>query len=132
MITDGIYLCKAYAGGPLSEKNGTKLTNAGVDLVCIYGGTEFGVPSACFDLELGAKNNPAGKTREDWQWMQFTDRVKVRWEPQGDGSYECVLLVSGYPRSKLGPSERCMALDVSHQPTEQGELAKRREGIRNV
>ncbi|KAF9810700.1 hypothetical protein IEO21_06834 [Rhodonia placenta] len=82
----------AYAGGPLSEKNGTKLTNAGVDLVCIYGGTEFGVPSACFDLELGAKNNPAGKTREDWQWMQFTDRVKVRWEPQGDGSYECVLL----------------------------------------
>ncbi|PCH33942.1 acetyl-CoA synthetase-like protein [Wolfiporia cocos MD-104 SS10] len=81
-----------YAGGPLSLANGTKLVEAGVYLCSVYGGTEFGAHSATFDTEPGTLNNPAGKTRQDWQWMQFTDQVNTRWVPQGDGAFELVFL----------------------------------------
>ncbi|CCM03416.1 uncharacterized protein FIBRA_05547 [Fibroporia radiculosa] len=82
----------AYAGGSPSEKNGNKLSKAGVFLASVYGGTEFGPPSALFDVGPAATYNPAGKSWEDWQWMQFDDRCKIRWLPQGDGSYELVFM----------------------------------------
>ena len=34
------------------------------------------------------------KTSADWAWMQFDEsRVRCRWIPQGDGTYELQFLV---------------------------------------
>ncbi|KAH9946535.1 hypothetical protein B0H21DRAFT_822721 [Amylocystis lapponica] len=88
-----------YSGGPLSTANGNKLAAAGVPLFAVYGGTEFGAPTSVFDRDVDppaahtpANHNPAGKTQDDWAWMQFPAQVSVRWVPQGDGSYELVYL----------------------------------------
>ncbi|KZT01337.1 uncharacterized protein LAESUDRAFT_717564 [Laetiporus sulphureus 93-53] len=71
---------QAYGGGPLSKKAGDRLIDAGVTLVAVYGGTEFGASSSAFDYERDVRMNPAGKTREEWQWIQFpTDLVNIRW-----------------------------------------------------
>jgi len=81
-----------YAGGPLSLATGSKLTDAGVLLASVYGGTEFGAHSAIFDVDAPLEKNPAGKTRSDWQWMQFVDQVNIRWVPQSEGAYELVFM----------------------------------------
>ena len=60
---------------------------SGVKLCPVYGGTEFGGPTLPFK-EKGDEG--------DWAYMEFSDRVKVRWASQGDGTYECQLLVSEY------------------------------------
>lgn len=33
------------------------------------------------------------KTKWDWEWMAFKDSMKLRWIPQGDGTFELHLLV---------------------------------------
>ncbi|TCD64926.1 putative PKS/NRPS-like protein biosynthetic cluster [Steccherinum ochraceum] len=66
-----------FAGGPLSDMNGDKLTCAGVKLCAIYGGTEFGSPTGANDEKT-----------DDWAWFKFAEFVKPRWIPQGDGTHE--------------------------------------------
>ena len=80
----------------MSDPNGTKLANAGVKLFSVYGGTEFGVYiNLCDTDEFPGGSWPYQKTREDWSWMGFSEeRLKIRWVPQGDGTYELHLLVS--------------------------------------
>ena len=81
-----------YAGGPLAKKSGDELVAAGVKLLPIYGGTEFGCPTLAF-YNTGKRGDI--RTLEDWEWMQFdTEAVDVRFIPQGDGSYELQVLVS--------------------------------------
>ena len=60
--------------------------SSGVKLYSIYGGTEFGAPTHPF---------PSKTDRDvmDWAWQRFSDRANVRWIAQGDGTYECQLLV---------------------------------------
>ncbi len=65
---------------------GTKLVAAGVNLGTVYGTTEIGGPTM---LPL-PKNDSAG----GHEWIKFSDRMKIRWEDQGNGSYECQLLVN--------------------------------------
>ncbi|KIK59187.1 hypothetical protein GYMLUDRAFT_44941 [Collybiopsis luxurians FD-317 M1] len=69
-----------YGGGPLPQSTGDYLVSRGVKVVTAFGGTEFG---------LIVK---AAVTPEDWSYMQFVDAVKVRWAPQGDGTYEAQFL----------------------------------------
>ncbi|KAG6896087.1 putative secondary metabolism biosynthetic enzyme [Termitomyces sp. T32_za158] len=73
-----------WAGGPLALKLGNLLFTAGVILRPAYGGTEFGINTRFTPLTL---SDP-----EDWEYMQFHDHMKIRWMPQGDGSYECQFL----------------------------------------
>ncbi|KAJ7054635.1 putative aminoadipate reductase [Mycena amicta] len=75
----------AYSGGSLPDSLGKKLVDAGVKLVNLYGGTEFGAVSYVLPLE--------GDER-DWEYCRFVDGVSVRWEPQGDGTFECQFLHS--------------------------------------
>jgi len=67
-------LPQGFSGGPLSVKVGDALVHAGVNIRPVYGGTEFGPTTPL----IGQKEGNA----EDWSWMQFSDRVKVRWVPQ--------------------------------------------------
>ncbi|KAF7297405.1 General substrate transporter [Mycena indigotica] len=75
----------AYSGGSLPDSLGKNLVNAGVKLVNLYGGTEFGAVSYAIPLE--------GDERE-WEYCRFVEGVNVRWEPQGDGTFECQFLHS--------------------------------------
>ena len=62
-----------------------------------YGGTEFGPHTKIFDIDE-ASDAPTAKTRADWEWMAFTERVQPRWDPQGDGTYELQYVVSANMR----------------------------------
>ncbi|KAJ7052216.1 putative aminoadipate reductase [Mycena amicta] len=73
----------AFSGGPLATPVGDYLAGQGVNLAPIYGGTEFGA---------GNKFRPREAAASEWKWMQFGDRVSVRWVPIGDGTFECQYL----------------------------------------
>ncbi|KAJ7625734.1 putative aminoadipate reductase [Roridomyces roridus] len=77
----------AYSGGPLAQRVGDKLVEQGVNLVPIYGATEFGAPSI-------VKRHQEEKDAGEWAWLRFSDRVHVRWMPQGDGTFECQFLTT--------------------------------------
>ncbi|KAJ7615659.1 putative aminoadipate reductase [Mycena polygramma] len=74
-----------YAGGPLAYSVGDFLFSQGVHIVPWYGTTECGGP--CL-----VKRRKAEEDAGEWAWLRFSSRVNVRWEPQGDGTYECQLL----------------------------------------
>ncbi|KAJ6473899.1 putative aminoadipate reductase, partial [Mycena sanguinolenta] len=74
-----------WAGGPLPQRIGDQLVNAGVHLLCGYGATEFGAVTVV---------NRAKEDAKEWAWFQVSDMVKVRWAPQEDGTFECQILTS--------------------------------------
>lgn len=82
-----------FAGGPLSQKTGDKLAMAGVKFFAAYGSTEGGANTDIFDVDYSACPDATVKSKEDWAWLSFTESMKPRWIPQGDGSYELQLLV---------------------------------------
>ncbi|KAK7693158.1 hypothetical protein QCA50_002724 [Cerrena zonata] len=81
-----------YAGGPLSVRTGDQLVAAGVHLASSFGGTEFGAPTAIMDIDYSLPPDAPVRTRNDWAWVQFIDKVKIRWIDQGDGTYELQFL----------------------------------------
>ncbi|KAE9392424.1 acetyl-CoA synthetase-like protein [Gymnopus androsaceus JB14] len=77
-------------GGPLAPAIGDFLVANSVTLRMGYGGTEFNSPSPS-NLE----NSP-----EDWAWHRFPpDSPHVRWNPQGNDTFELQCLVSKYLHS---------------------------------
>ncbi|KAJ7144760.1 putative aminoadipate reductase [Mycena crocata] len=74
-----------YSGGPLPQRIGDLLFSQGVNIVPLYGATEFGavtlIKRSQADLEAG-----------EWSWFEFSKRVNVRWMPQEDGTFECQFL----------------------------------------
>lgn len=52
--------------------------------MAVYGATEFGPISTVIPWEGDAK---------EWAWFRVSDLVKVRWVPQGDGTFEGQILV---------------------------------------
>ncbi|KAF8151165.1 hypothetical protein K438DRAFT_1988314 [Mycena galopus ATCC 62051] len=74
-----------WAGGPLPQRIGDGLVNAGVHLLTYYGTTETGDIAAVWPHEGDAT---------DWGWFRISDRLNVRWVPQGDGTFECQILTS--------------------------------------
>jgi hypothetical protein len=60
------------------------MTESGVYITPVYGATEFGAPSYFFRK---------GGDEKDWEYLSFSDRVNIRWDPQGDGTYETQFLV---------------------------------------
>lgn len=69
----------------MAPKVAQTLIASGVKMVTSYGGTEFGSPTGVFKKR---------EDEEDWEYVEFDHRCKVRWAPQGDGTYECQFLVS--------------------------------------
>ncbi|KAJ6558269.1 acetyl-CoA synthetase-like protein [Mycena capillaripes] len=74
-----------YAGGPLATRVGDFLFSQGVNIVSLYGATEFGAPSIVARRE-------AEQDAGEWAWFRFSSRVNIRWVPQGDGTFECQFL----------------------------------------
>ncbi|KAG6831500.1 putative NRPS-like protein biosynthetic cluster [Tephrocybe sp. NHM501043] len=74
-----------YSGGAVAPKLGDFMFSAGVKLNPGYGGTEFGSPTHAIP-RLGDES--------EWAYMEFSKRSKVRWVPQGDGTYECQFLTT--------------------------------------
>lgn len=67
------------------------MIESGVKLVCAYGGTEFCVPTIVgnpADMTAPLEPNP------HWAWLRFSEDPIIRMEPQGDGTYELVVVVS--------------------------------------
>ena len=60
----------------------------------MYGATEIGAYTDVFDADDSHGPDAPVKTSADWAWFSFCSRVKPRWIPQGDGTYELQLLVS--------------------------------------
>lgn len=81
----------------MSRANGEKLVAAGVPVCNVYGGTEYGAHTTVFDVDYTQEQDPKAetdaKTKEDWEYLAFSDYVKTRWAPQGDGTYELQFLV---------------------------------------
>ncbi|KAF8901178.1 acetyl-CoA synthetase-like protein [Gymnopilus junonius] len=75
----------AYSGGGLPSALGDSLVDSGIYLVSIFGGTEFGPVAHIFRRK--------GEERS-WQYVEFSERVSVRWDPQGDGTYEAQYLTT--------------------------------------
>ncbi|KAJ7718234.1 putative aminoadipate reductase [Mycena metata] len=74
-----------YSGGPLASRVGDFLFAQGVNVVPVYGGTEFGAVSV-------VRRRQAEVDAGEWVWFRFSSRVNVRWVPQGDGTFECQFL----------------------------------------
>ncbi|KAJ6457360.1 putative aminoadipate reductase [Mycena sanguinolenta] len=74
-----------HGGGPLPSSVGDFLFNQGINIVTLYGGTEFG---AVTDLRVRQTERDAG----EWNWMRFSDHVNIRWVPQGERVFECQFL----------------------------------------
>ncbi|KAJ7671148.1 acetyl-CoA synthetase-like protein [Mycena rosella] len=74
-----------YSGGPLASRVGDSLFSQGVNIIPMYGATEFGAPGL---LKMRQAEIDAG----EWAWMRFSSRVNIRWIPQGDGTFECQFL----------------------------------------
>lgn len=83
----------------MSETNGTKLAKAGVRLYSTYGGTEFGVHTSVPPVDDSQGPDAPWRTSADWAWLSFPEeRLRLRWDPQGDGTYELQYLVRDQPR----------------------------------
>ncbi|EKM50943.1 uncharacterized protein PHACADRAFT_262848 [Phanerochaete carnosa HHB-10118-sp] len=123
-----------YGGGPLSQSTGLKLVQAGVKLLCGYGGTEFGSPVKVWDESPSAhptsEVDPALR-----QYIQFSKTTTLRWEPQDDGTYEFVILEnSGYELAIHNvPGEKAYATSdlFEPHPTREGlwRLVGRRDDV---
>ncbi|KAF7340994.1 Acetyl-CoA synthetase-like protein [Mycena sanguinolenta] len=74
-----------HGGGPLPSSVGDFLFNQGINMVTVYGGTEFG---AMTDIKVRQAERDAG----EWNWIRFSDHVNIRWVPQGEGVFECQFL----------------------------------------
>ncbi|KAJ7625826.1 putative nonribosomal peptide synthetase, partial [Roridomyces roridus] len=77
----------AVTGGPLTQRVGDALVAQGVNVVPVYGATEFGIPSM-------VKRRQEEVDASEWAWLRFSDRVHVGWIPQGDGTFECQFLTT--------------------------------------
>lgn len=56
-----------------------------------YGGTEFGSPMKTWDETPGSL--APLEIDSEWNYKQVSKFVSVRWEPQGDGKFELIILV---------------------------------------
>ncbi|KIK57239.1 hypothetical protein GYMLUDRAFT_247199 [Collybiopsis luxurians FD-317 M1] len=69
-----------FGGGPLAQAVGESLISRGVTINAAYGGTEFGLLTA------------VRKDTKTWMYLKFSDLAKIRWSPQGDGTFEAQIL----------------------------------------
>jgi len=75
-----------YGGAPLDEQAGVLLASQGVNLQPAYGATEL----------AGAVHRPfwsrGSRDPLEYEWIEFAGNVLAEFVPQGDGTFECVIL----------------------------------------
>jgi hypothetical protein len=76
-----------FGGGAVIPVLGDRLADAGVRLCNIYAATEIGLITYIMRQEGDEK-------LEDWQYVRFLEKPKIRWVAQGNETFECQLLVS--------------------------------------
>ncbi|TFK46448.1 acetyl-CoA synthetase-like protein [Heliocybe sulcata] len=92
----------AFGGGPLSSKVGNTLVEHGVKLNTLYGATEFGTLSSFFDvIPDSVIPGVIPKSPMDWSWVRFSDRLKLRWADQGNGTYELQIMTHDLHRPSV-------------------------------
>ena len=69
------------------------MVSEGVRIYSGYGGTEFGSPMKTWDETPGSL--APLEIDPDWNYKQVSRFISTRWEAQGDGTFELVVLVSG-------------------------------------
>ncbi|KAJ7077650.1 hypothetical protein B0H15DRAFT_789481 [Mycena belliarum] len=74
---------QAFGGGALPQRLGSALVASGLKIRAVYGATEFGSITSML---------PYSDDVQEWEWFRFSSKVKLRWMPQGDGTYECQVL----------------------------------------
>lgn len=85
---------------------GDSLTSAGVNLQSVYGTTETG-PLCRYGVL---------RERDDWSWIEISDKINIKWVDQGHGTYEChclvcgVILVRNYISQLVHRKENCTNL----------------------
>ncbi|KAI0062574.1 acetyl-CoA synthetase-like protein [Artomyces pyxidatus] len=72
-----------WGGGPLSKEVGDYLISEGIEIYPQYGCTECGVLN---------KFMPARSLGDDWEYLMISDHCRPVFLPQGDGSFELVLV----------------------------------------
>ncbi|KAF8295666.1 acetyl-CoA synthetase-like protein [Clavulina sp. PMI_390] len=104
--------------GPLSDEIGEHLVNHGVKLTTAYGGTEFLAP--CI-VDYTKNRGP-----HEWAWTEIAPEFPVRWDPQGDDTFELQVLTNEHYRPMVintetpdGPAFSTKDLFIKH-PTKQG------------
>lgn len=78
----------------MSQAVGDRLVAAGVPLRATYGATEFAGPVKIWTEPITPDWLPPITPNEDWAWLEWMNQAKTRMEPQGDGTYELVVIVS--------------------------------------
>ncbi|KAJ7455824.1 hypothetical protein FB451DRAFT_1354034 [Mycena latifolia] len=74
-----------FGGGCLPRRLGDALLKAGLNIRALYGASEIG----CISSILPSKGD-----EEEWEWLHFSEKIPLRWVPQGDGTFECQVLHS--------------------------------------
>lgn len=89
-----LFMCAVYpqgvSGGAIPPRVGDALSGAGVKVVQLYAATEFGTISRLV--------RRAGD--DEWAYAEMSDMHRLRWAPQGDGTYELQILVRSPPLSR--------------------------------
>ncbi|KAJ7624518.1 Alpha/Beta hydrolase protein [Roridomyces roridus] len=80
-----LHSIRIWGGGPLPKRIGDGYVDAGLRLLTVYGTTETSFIAALCPYEEDAK---------DWAWFRVADQVNARWDPQGDGTFECQILAT--------------------------------------
>lgn len=75
-----------YGGGSLSKATGDYLASQSVDVYSTYGTTEAATLSAILPDPV----------TNDWEYLEFSKHAQRVMQPQGDGTYELVLLASKF------------------------------------
>ncbi|CCM06520.1 uncharacterized protein FIBRA_08792 [Fibroporia radiculosa] len=73
-----------FGGGPLNKEVGDFLHSQGVSLCIGYGLTEAG----CISLFIPARSHP------DWEYIPFNPAITAHMLPQGDGTFELIVVAS--------------------------------------
>lgn len=100
LIALSIFASQMTGGGPLPDEVGDHLASAGVNIVSVYGGTEFGVVTHL------KRSSP-----QEWAWFEISPEVPVHLRPHQNGSqtlYELLVKVS----TLSGTVYRCTVTEV--------------------
>ncbi|KAG7447913.1 acetyl-CoA synthetase-like protein [Guyanagaster necrorhizus] len=75
-----------YGGGPLNKEAGDYMTSKGVSVFISYGSTEGGIMSLVLPAQVDY----------DWDYFQFPGLVKPEMVPNGNNSYELVMMSNSF------------------------------------
>ncbi|KAF8878687.1 hypothetical protein CPB84DRAFT_1793984, partial [Gymnopilus junonius] len=80
-----------FGGGTLNKEAGDHLSSKGVSVFTLYGSTEGGIISPFLPAEVD----------HDWEYFKFPGNVTPEMVPNGNGTYELVMLANPFCRPSI-------------------------------